>query len=317
MALHEGRKPDVVPLTPNVLDTGRGSRQDDRQVKLMTKTSGNWSGRRLLRVVVASLVPLWSLIWVSPAGAGTADAPTWSTIAAPQSPPGLQYASAAYDADDQTVVVFGGQESDGTLSDDTWIWNGTTWTEASAQVSGPTPRDLAALAYDASLHQLILFGGEAANGSQLDDTWAWNGQSWVPLATQQAASGTGPAAREGASLAVDATGNLVLFGGTGNSSVASNGVGGTVSAASLTSDTTRTPDTTVTLDSADITDTPDAADTTTTTTPSTTTTTPTTTTPTTTTPTTTTPTTTTPAGTTSTGTTRTPTTSTGTTPTGT
>lgn len=68
------------------------------------------------------------------------------------------------------------------------------------------------MAFDPSLHQLILFGGEGSNGSFLGDTWAWNGASWYQLPPGPAGS---PGARRGASLALGPNGNLVLFGGAG------------------------------------------------------------------------------------------------------
>jgi Galactose oxidase, central domain len=188
-------------------------------------------GRGLAVIAVVAL----SLIWTAPAGAGTAMVPTWSTLSPPQAPPGLRYASEAYDADDQTVVLFGGLESNGAVSGSTWIWNGTTWTQAAAQVSGPSPRQGAAMAYSAALHQLILFGGQGADGSLLNDTWAWNGQSWFQEATTQA--GSGPDPRQGAALAADSSGDLVLFGGTG----ASSGVAGSAGAGSAGAASTGSP----------------------------------------------------------------------------
>jgi hypothetical protein len=188
----------------------------------------------MVRGLAALALGVLSLLWVTPAGADAAVVPTWSTLSPPQSPSGLQYASEAYDADDQTVVLFGGLESNGSVSGATWIWNGTTWSQAAAQISGPQPSQGAAMAYSPTLHQLILFGGLGADGSVLNDTWAWNGQSWYQEASGQPASG--PAAREGASLAADANGDLVLFGGTGTS-----GGGSADSAASVGSAATGDP----------------------------------------------------------------------------
>jgi hypothetical protein len=43
------------------------------------------------------------------------------------------------------------------------------------------------MAYDAASGQLILFGGGAQNGVYFNDTWTWNGSTWVQL--DPAASG--------------------------------------------------------------------------------------------------------------------------------
>jgi hypothetical protein len=133
-------------------------------------------------------------------------------------PPPLANASAVYDSDNKTVVLFGGLYGDGTLSDDTWVWNGSTWTDyPGSQIQAPPARQLAAMAFDPVLHQLILFGGEDAAGQALPDTWAWNGASWYQQ-SDQAVSGT-PGPREAAAMAYDGGGNLILFGGTGPASV--------------------------------------------------------------------------------------------------
>jgi hypothetical protein len=214
-------------------------RTDPREPGLVHRLGHTVTAHRALaRGLGALALAALSLIWVAPAGAGTALVPTWSTLSPPQSPPGLQYASEAYDADDQTVVLFGGLEADGSVSGATWIWNGTTWTQAATQFLGPPPRQGAAMAYNPNSEQLILFGGEGADGSFLNDTWAWNGQSWFQEPTTPSISI--PPAREGASLAYDAkNGDLVLFGGTGTSV-------GAASAASTGSSPTTDPTTTTT-----------------------------------------------------------------------
>ena len=134
----------------------------------------------------------------------------WTRAAPPVSPGPLAYASAAFDADTSTLVLFGGVGADGTLSGATWVWDGSTWT-APVVKSSPPARELASMAFDPVLHQLILFGGQGSGGTLLDDTWAWNGASWYQLAV----NGPSPSARESAALAYDGSGNLLLFGGTG------------------------------------------------------------------------------------------------------
>ena len=139
---------------------------------------------------------------------------TWSPVSPPVTPPSLAYASAAYDSDNQTIVLFGGSHSNGTLSNDTWVWNGSTWADFSGSAGqAPPARKSASMAFDPKLHQLILFGGDGANGQPLGDTWAWNGASWYEQSDQVLGQSPGP--REGAAIGYDGAGNLVLFGGTG------------------------------------------------------------------------------------------------------
>ena len=119
-----------------------------------------------------------------------------------------------YDSDSRTVVLFGGLQADGALSNDTWVWNGSTWMDyPGSEVQAPPAREMASMAFDPKLHQLILFGGEGAGGQLLSDTWAWNGASWYDETGRFA--GPGPGARADAAMAYDGRGDLLLFGGTG------------------------------------------------------------------------------------------------------
>jgi hypothetical protein len=138
----------------------------------------------------------------------------WSTLSPPAAPPPLAYASAVYDSDNKTIVLFGGQLQDSPLSNDTWVWNGSTWTDYPAtEIQAPPARRLAAMAFDPSLHQLILFGGEGSDGHLLGDTWAWNGASWYQQSV--VAGSPSPEARAAAAMAYAGSGRLVLFGGLG------------------------------------------------------------------------------------------------------
>jgi hypothetical protein len=145
---------------------------------------------------------------------------TWSPLPANSGPPPLSFASAAYDSDNNTLVVFGGVKADGSFSNDTYVWDGSTWTSyPGAQFPAPPKREKASLAFDPQLHQLILFGGEGPDHKGLGDTWAWNGISWYEELLQESAPI--PAPRYGASFSYDGSGDLVLFGGVSNPAWAS------------------------------------------------------------------------------------------------
>ena len=133
-------------------------------------------GRSVRLLVLAGA--LWSTTAIYPGAASTATAAspsfTWTT-GTTAGPPPLRNPAMAYDGDTQDVVLFGGTLPNGTLSNQTWVFNGTSW---SAAGGGPAARSGASMAFDAVHHQLILFGGLGANGNYLGDTWAWNGASW-------------------------------------------------------------------------------------------------------------------------------------------
>ena len=67
--------------------------------------------------------------------------------------------------------------SNGSFLNDTWTWNGTTWTERSPATSPPA-RYFASMAYDPATGNMVLFGGDGSSG-YLGDTWTWNGITWT------------------------------------------------------------------------------------------------------------------------------------------
>jgi len=110
--------------------------------------------------------------------------------------------SVAYDAAADQVVVFGGLNS----ADTTWLWNDARWTRASPRNS-PQGRSGAATAYDPMTQMVMLFGGSLAPGKSANDTWAWDGTTWLQLNSD----GTRPPAGQGAAMAWDsATDEMVL-----------------------------------------------------------------------------------------------------------
>jgi hypothetical protein len=135
---------------------------------------------------------------------------TWTQSNPATSPPARSEASMAYDRGTGQLLLFGGQDLHFAFPflDDTWTWNGTTWTELNPATSPPA-RSEASMAYDPGTGQLVLFGGYDDNPF-LNDTWTWTGTIWIQLNPV-----TSPPVRAGASMAYDpGTGQLVLFGGT-------------------------------------------------------------------------------------------------------
>ncbi|MDR2014094.1 MAG: hypothetical protein LBP99_00520, partial [Azoarcus sp.] len=122
----------------------------------------------------------------------------------------------AYDAAHGQVVLFGGSGPTSLLND-TWTWDGSTWTQQHP-ANSPSPRTDAMMAYDAARGQVVLFGGfdgYSDISGPLGDTWTWDGNTW----TQQFPADS-PPARYWGTMAYDAArGQVVLFGGTGENSV--------------------------------------------------------------------------------------------------
>jgi hypothetical protein len=91
--------------------------------------------------------------------------------------PARHYHALAYDVVRQRVVLFGGMFRwgsslplfDATVSDETWEWNGSVWTQQTPAVH-PGPAVGHAMAYDGASNSVLLFAGEP---------WGWDGSSWT------------------------------------------------------------------------------------------------------------------------------------------
>jgi hypothetical protein len=91
----------------------------------------------------------------------------------PLSSPGPRNGPAlAYDVSLGAVVLFGGavgQCCSDSLND-TWIWNGVTWTQVHPANALPPARNGESMAYDPVEKVVLLFGGDTS-GPVLEDTW--------------------------------------------------------------------------------------------------------------------------------------------------
>lgn len=144
---------------------------------------------------------------------------TWQNLTSSQaSAPAPRYgASMAYDAADQELVLFGGCQTGGCYPalGDTWGFYGGQWHDLSSLVgTAPSARGFSVFAWESSLSELILFGGEAGNGSSvryLADTWGFAHNVWTNLTSNL--TGPAPPARASAVMASVGSVSPVLFGG--------------------------------------------------------------------------------------------------------
>jgi cysteine-rich repeat protein len=133
------------------------------------------------------------------------DGTTWTnqTPTTPSPPPRL-LASMAYDARRKVVVLFGGLDASFSVLNDTWIWNGTTWTQV-AVGAGPPARAGQGMAYDPVRDAVLVFGGNDGD-RDLADTWRWNGMTWVDVTP----AGSPPAGGT-SELSYDAAGRRIVL----------------------------------------------------------------------------------------------------------
>jgi hypothetical protein len=117
-----------------------------------------------------------------------------------------QNMSMAFDEARQQIVLFGGPYGGAQYGNQTWVWDGATWTQK-IPVTIPPARFAAQLAYDPLHREVVMFAGAAAGGP-LADTWVWDGANW----TQEATGATAPPARINHGMAFDGQ-QIVMFGG--------------------------------------------------------------------------------------------------------
>jgi cysteine-rich repeat protein len=134
----------------------------------------------------------------------------WTQIApwGPAWPAARSMNAMAYDAEIQRTVMFGGGNGTGTL-DDTWLWDGTTWTPTPADAPHPDGVVGHVMAYDSARKTIVLFGGAPA--APVDrPVWEWRG-GWTAIVPSD---GNAPAPRVMSGMAFDpAVGETIVVGG--------------------------------------------------------------------------------------------------------
>jgi hypothetical protein len=105
------------------------------------------------------------------------DGTAWTEI--DESGPGPRsHHGLAIDPDGQLVLFGGatGPSSFSTVQSDTWMLTDGAWTQLDAE--GPSARLSPALGYDPEQGLWVLYGGFGADGSELGDTWTFDGTTW-------------------------------------------------------------------------------------------------------------------------------------------
>ncbi|HEY5924301.1 MAG TPA: kelch repeat-containing protein [Kofleriaceae bacterium] len=121
----------------------------------------------------------------------TWDGSAWTSSTPAISPTARRLAALAYDRRASRVVLFGGGVEPAPMGafsvhDDTWLWDGSAWTQAQPATK-PPPREGAAMAYDPIRQRVVMYGGLTGSTSQLTmaqllaDTWEWDGATWTAV----------------------------------------------------------------------------------------------------------------------------------------
>jgi hypothetical protein len=148
---------------------------------------------------------------------------SWTKLATAVAPSARGFATMTYDATagDAYVVLFGGKNDTGTLSD-TWKFVHGAWSRVATGAIAPIGRSDAGMAYDAHDASIVLFGGINDSPSiplpipttnppiYLNDTWTYVAGTWTHMVTP-----TAPSPRADFAFVYAPSSNvIVLFGGT-------------------------------------------------------------------------------------------------------
>jgi Galactose oxidase, central domain len=145
----------------------------------------------------------------------------WTEVNPSSGAPTPRYGAAmAYDSNSRVarLVLFGGEDPQGDLLNDTWLYFNGNWSNVSAAKAPPTLVN-ASMVYDNSAgdHYLLLFGGIHGTGAS-SGTWEFtSAETW---AKPSLGNGPSPPARFGANLVYDtADGYVLLYGGASNTGI--------------------------------------------------------------------------------------------------
>ena len=129
----------------------------------------------------------------------------WIRLNPPMLPYARSSAAVGVNTFHKQVVMFGGLGD--VNPNNTWTYDGTTWTMQSPPIQPPLVYASSAI-FDPNLKGTVLFGG-GSGGIDQNSTWGWTGSKWRQLIPSQS-----PGVREGAGIAYDVVlGHVIIFGG--------------------------------------------------------------------------------------------------------
>lgn len=150
-----------------------------------------------------------AVIGLVPPGIAQASTQAWVQLSPETGPPARGFSSMTFDGASGQFVLFGGRVGSAISDDDngTWVYKKGDWTEETTP-DELSAREMAAMAYDPTTKQVVLFGGRSATETY-GDTWVWSNGSW-----SEASPKNSPSPRAAAAMVYDqSSGQLLLFGG--------------------------------------------------------------------------------------------------------
>jgi len=137
------------------------------------------------------------------------DATGWNLVAPEPMPKATPGQPMVYDSGRGRVMLFQNALPSGSPGlPQTWEWDGQSWAQR-FPANSPPARVSHGLAYDSRRGRTVLFAGQLASGTIVNDTWEWDGNDW-----SQRSPATNPRPQVGPAMAYDAArGVTVLYPG--------------------------------------------------------------------------------------------------------
>lgn len=136
------------------------------------------------------------------------DNDTWTQLSPVATPPARLADGMAFHAGIGQVVMYGGFQVDPFVTvQDTWAFDGTTWTDLSPATT-PDMIFTSALVYDAARDVLVLIHGATAGFVFNEDVWEFDGTDWVDVT-----SPSSPLSRQLEAVYDLKRGRVFIFGG--------------------------------------------------------------------------------------------------------
>ena len=115
---------------------------------------------------------------------------TWTNVTPASSPPARDFCALAYDSVNGKVLLFAGLDTNGIHLNDTWHYDGATWTQLNPAGALPPVRRQHVLVERPDFQDIILCGGQEQGGAGMrSDTWKWDGGTWTQIATTNVPAG--------------------------------------------------------------------------------------------------------------------------------
>ena len=108
--------------------------------------------------------------------------------------------SMAYSQDRNAVVLFGGQIAGAVRVDDTWLWDGFSWTDITATLQLPLPPARVRAAMAAADGTVYIAGG--SSGIPFADSWRLDPDRWTQIASINSARSSFPGSSYGEGVVV-------------------------------------------------------------------------------------------------------------------